>query len=114
MGGVLLLATISLFLSLTHTHAYVHVYPYGLQVSDQSLVGMAQSLAVQAVAQPVSLDMPTSHLAGALVTAGRKAAGLYPTWPKCLMVLTGLLNPQDAAPAQQLLTDLAAAEGASA
>lgn len=84
------------------------------QVSDQSLVGTAQSLAVQAVAQPVSLDMPASHLAGALVTAGREAAGLYPTWPKCLMVLTGLLNPQDAAPAQQLLTDLAAAEGASA
>lgn len=96
--------------SLSHTH----VPSLGLQVSDQSLVGTAQSLAARAVAQPASLDMPASHLARALVTAGRKATGLYPTWPKCLMVMTGLLNPQDAAPAQQLLTDLAAAEGASA
>lgn len=77
------------------------------QVSVQSLVGMAQSLAAQAVSQPISLDMPASHVAAVLVTAGRKGAGLHPIWPKALMVMTGLLNPQGSAPAQQLLADLA-------
>jgi hypothetical protein len=71
-------------------------------------------MAAQQVTQPTSLDVPASHLAASLVTAGRKAAGLYPIWPKCLMVMTGLLNPEMSAPAQQLLSDLAAAQGSSA
>lgn len=77
-----------------------------VQVSVQSLVGMAQTVLPKAVAQPISLEMPASHVAAALVTAGRKAAGLFPVWPKCLMVMTGLLNPQGSASAKQLLSDL--------
>ena len=83
------------------------------QVSVQSLVGMAQSLASQAAAQLISLDMPASHVAAVVVTAGRKAAGLHPIWPKSLMVVTGLLNPQASAPAQQLLTELTAPTSSS-
>lgn len=85
-----------------------------LQVTVQSLVGSAQSMVAQAVAQSVSLEMPASHVAAALLTAGRKAAGLFPNWPKCLMVMTGILNPQESAPAQQLLSDLAADRDATA
>lgn len=77
-------------------------------MSVQSLVGSAHSLAAQAVAQPASLDLPASRVAAVLVTAGRKAAGLFPLWPKCLTVVTGLLNPLSSAAAQQLLADLAA------
>lgn len=86
---------------------------FAVQVSIQSLVGVAQSLAAQVIAQPISLDMPASHVAAVLVTAGRKAAGLHPVWPKSLMVMTGLLNPQGSAPAQQLLADLAAPASSS-
>ncbi len=80
-----------------------------LQVSVQSLVGAAQTLLPKAVAQPISLEMPASHVAAALVTAGRKGAGLFPVWPKCLMVMTGLLNPQTSQSAQQLRADLQSA-----
>jgi hypothetical protein len=52
------------------------------------------------------MDMPASHVAAMLVTAGRKAAGLFPFWPKCLMVMTGLLNPHASPAAQQLLSEL--------
>lgn len=81
------------------------------QVSAQTLVGQALSLAAEAVRQPVSMDMPASHVAAALVTAGRKAAGLFPFWPKCLMVMTGLLNPHGSAAAQQLLSELSMQAG---
>jgi hypothetical protein len=77
-----------------------------LQVSPQSLVGLAYSLAAQAAASPCSIELPASLVAAVLVTCGRKAAGLYPVWPKCLMVVTGLVTPQSNSAAQQLLAEL--------
>ena len=48
-----------------------------------------------------------AQLAGILVAAGRQARGLFPVWPKALVVLTGMLTPVGEGQ-QQLLQELVA------
>lgn len=76
------------------------------QVSLQSLVGDAHALAKQAMSHPGSAELSARDLAALLVVAGRTGGGLYREWPKCLAVMTGLLDPAAAAPAKQLLQEL--------
>lgn len=81
------------------------VCPSWLQVPPASLIGEALALASRCPELPGSLGMPATQLAGLLVMAGRQGHGLYPVWPKALMVLTGMLSPAGDAH-QQLLQDL--------
>lgn len=75
-------------------------------MSQQSLIGDAPALAARAMSQPGSKDLSARDLAAVLLVAGRQAGGLFPVWPKCLVVLTGLRDPTAAAPAAQLLQEL--------
>lgn len=70
-----------------------------------SLLGDSHALAAAAVSSPASLGVPASQLAGLVVCAGRQARGLYPVWPKVLVVLTGLMHPAGEQH-QQLLQEL--------
>jgi hypothetical protein len=51
------------------------------------------------------VGLPVVQLAGILIAAGRQARGLFPVWPKALVVLTGMLTPVGEGQ-QQLLQDL--------
>lgn len=81
------------------------VLPIVLQVSPISLVGGAFDLAEHAVSHLSSLGLPAGQLAALLVIAGRQSRGLYPVWPKALVVLTGMLHPVGEAQ-QELLQEL--------
>lgn len=83
------------------------------QVSKHTLVGDAHALAARAMAQPCAKDLSARDVAAVLLVAGRQAGGLYPIWPKCLVVLTGVRDPAALAPAAQLLQELSAAAPAS-
>jgi hypothetical protein len=75
------------------------------QVPAASLVGEAAALASYCPQLPATLGLPVVQLAGILVAAGRQARGLFPVWPKALVVLTGMLTPVGEGQ-QQLLQDL--------
>jgi hypothetical protein len=81
------------------------------QVSAQSLVGDVVALAAKASPHPSAQDLSARDLAAVLIVAGRQAGGMFPAWPKCLVVLTGVLNPAAPAPAQQLLQELVPTPG---
>jgi hypothetical protein len=76
-----------------------------LQVPAASLIGEAAALASHCPRLPSTLGVPVVQLAGILVVAGRQARGLFPAWPKALVVLTGMLTPVGDGQ-QQLLQDL--------
>lgn len=78
-----------------------------MQVPAASLIGEASALAGHCPQLPASLGMPVAQLAGILVAAGRQARGLFPVWPKALVVLTGMLTPVGEGQ-QQLLQELVA------
>ncbi|WIA08874.1 hypothetical protein OEZ85_008295 [Tetradesmus obliquus] len=77
------------------------------KVPAASLIGEASALAGHCPQLPASLGMPVAQLAGILVAAGRQARGLFPVWPKALVVLTGMLTPVGEGQ-QQLLQELVA------
>ncbi|KAF8072806.1 jmj4 [Scenedesmus sp. PABB004] len=74
------------------------------QVPAASLVGEARALAGHLPDHAAALELPPTSLAALLVAAGRSARGLYPAWPKVLVVLTGMVAPAEGA--QQLLDAL--------
>jgi hypothetical protein len=76
------------------------------QVPATTLVGDVQSLARTALPQASARDLSARDLAAALIVAGRRSNGLFPLWPKCLVVVTGALNPLGMASVAQLLQQL--------
>jgi hypothetical protein len=75
------------------------------QVPAASLIGEAAALAGHCPQLPATVGLPVVQLAGILIAAGRQARGLFPVWPKALVVLTGMLTPVGEGQ-QQLLQDL--------
>jgi hypothetical protein len=58
-----------------------------------SLLGDAFTLVGRAISSSKSVGLPASQLAPVVVMAGRQLRGLYPSWPKVLAVLTGVMKP---------------------
>ncbi|GBF92082.1 hypothetical protein Rsub_04429 [Raphidocelis subcapitata] len=90
----------------------------GGELPEAAVLGHgAREVAAQAAAHPLSRGVPPHRVAELSLAAARRAAGLWPAWPRALVLVAGCADPEAAAARPDLaafISALAAAAAAAA
>ncbi len=91
------------------------VPPAAAQLDAASLLGRGTAnIAAHASAHPLARRVPSHRVAELALAAARRAAGLWPAWPRALVPVTGCANPEADPRAAELLPHLAQLAAAAA
>jgi hypothetical protein len=67
----------------------------GGAVDEASVLGRdAAGVAARAAAHPLARGLPARRIAELALCAARRAAGLWPAWPRVLVPVTGCADPE--------------------
>lgn len=81
----------------------------GLTIPEEALLGCAAWEVVQRAASlPLACGAAAPQVAELALCASRRAAGLWPAWPQCLVEVTGCPDPEAAEPQRQKLAAMIA------